>query len=136
MLFPNEITDPGQVDVALAVRAAHRTHLERRSAAGGGAAGRKPPAQRRQRLARLLEAVASAHRLAILDLLLQGPATYRGLQKATGLNVGPLYHHVNQLRSAGLIGPKERDLYWLTPAGRTLTLILQAAAPLVVTASK
>lgn len=83
----------------------------------------------RRRLAGLLAAVSNSHRLTILTKLLEGPATYRAMQKATGLKVGPLYHHVNQLRLAGLLAPKQRDLYRLTPAGRTLVALLAAALP-------
>jgi predicted transcriptional regulator len=68
--------------------------------------------------------------MVILQLLLDGPATYRALQKATGLAAGPLYHHVNQLRLAGLILPKQRDLYELTRGGRNLYMIALTLAPL------
>lgn len=67
----------------------------------------------------------------VLHLLLAGPATYRKLQKATHLHAGPLYHHVNQLRLAGLLLPKERDLYELTRGGRNLILTMLAVGPLL-----
>lgn len=70
-------------------------------------------------------------RLKILLKLLEGPATYRGMQKTTKLKAGPLYHHINQLRLSGLILPKQRDLYELTRGGRNLMLIAMAAAPLI-----
>lgn len=88
-------------------------------------------AEQRKRLAQIVEAVASPHRLGILLKLLEGPATYQALQRTTGLNVGPLYHHVNRLRGEGLVGPRERDLYLLTVAGRNLVLALMAALPLI-----
>lgn len=100
--------------------------------AGGDDAG--PPKSRkslhrsavsRHRLrgvAEVLAAVASVHRVKMLAKLLEGPATYRALQKVTGLKAGPLYHHVAQLRLAGLIGPKQRDLYDLTRGGRNVAL--------------
>jgi predicted transcriptional regulator len=75
------------------------------------------------RLAGALAALGSVHRLAILVKLLEGPGTYRTLQKATGLKAGPLYHHIGELRLAGLIGPRERDLYNLTRGGRNLVLL-------------
>ncbi len=128
-LFGTANADPDRVDIAVAVRAAGRFRVERRSATPGGAGAKPITARHRQRLGVVLDAAASTHRLAILELLLGGPATYQHLQKTTGLKVGPLYHHVNQLRAAGLIGPKERDLYWLTQSGRILVLVLQAAAP-------
>jgi len=58
-----------------------------------------------------------------LWLLLQGPTVYRAVQRATKLLPGPLYHHINQLRLAGLILPKQRDLYELTRGGRNVVLV-------------
>jgi predicted transcriptional regulator len=58
----------------------------------------------------------------VLLKLLEGPATYRALAKATRLRAGPLYHHIAQLRLAGLVRPKERDLYALTRGGRNALL--------------
>jgi DNA-binding HxlR family transcriptional regulator len=75
-------------------------------------------------------ALGNSARVVILQLLLDGPATYRALQKATGLAAGPLYHHVNQLRLAGLILPKQRDLYELTRGGRNLYMIAMTLAAL------
>ncbi len=73
-------------------------------------------------LSRTLAALAHASRAAIVVKLLEGPANYRALQKVTGMKAGPLYHHVNQLRIAGLILPKERDVYGLTRGGRNVIL--------------
>ena len=70
-------------------------------------------------------------RARVMTKLLEGPAVYRSLQRATKLKPGPLYHHINQLRLAGLIMPKQRDLYELTRGGRNLILALMAAAPLI-----
>ena len=61
-------------------------------------------------------------RAKIMLKLLDGPATYRSLKRVTKLEAGPLYHHINQLRIAGLILPKQRDLYELTRGGRNLIL--------------
>jgi len=93
--------------------------------------GRTPSTQavsgaRTARVARVLAALASVHRLQILTKLLEGPGTYGTLQKATRLKAGPLYHHIGQLRIADLIGPKERDLYDLTRGGRNLALVALA----------
>jgi len=63
--------------------------------------------------------------------LLEGPGTYRALQKVTKLKAGPLYHHVSQLRLAGLILPKQRDLYELTRGGRNLILTVAAVGGLI-----
>lgn len=80
-------------------------------------------AARLRDVADLLAAAASAHRLGLLLQLLEGPATYQALVKATRLKPGPLYHHLTQLRSAGLIRPRQRDLYSLTRGGRNLLLV-------------
>jgi DNA-binding transcriptional ArsR family regulator len=78
----------------------------------------------------LLAAMAHPQRLQILLKLLGGEATHRLLAKATGLKPGPLYHHLRELRMAGLIGPKTRDLYFLAPAGRYAILAALAMARL------
>ncbi len=65
-------------------------------------------------------------RAKIVRKLLEGPATYQALKRLTKLKVGPLYHHVNQLRLAGIILPKQRDLYELTRGGRNLILVAMA----------
>jgi len=91
--------------------------LDRVSAARRVSQGARP-----DELARLLAAVAHPQRIRILLKLLGGEATYRLLAKTTGLKAGPLYHHLRELRSAGLIGPKVRDLYALTRTGRRMIL--------------
>jgi DNA-binding HxlR family transcriptional regulator len=82
-------------------------------------------------LTRVLSALGSVHRLAILAQLLEGPATYRSLQHRTRLKAGPLYHHVNQLRLTNLVGPKSRDTYVLTRAGRNALLLMLSLRPLL-----
>ncbi len=77
-------------------------------------------------VADLLAALGSVHRVKLMAKLLEGPATYQALRKATGLLAGPLYHHIAQLRLAGLIRPKERDLYDLTCGGRNVLLVALA----------
>lgn len=79
---------------------------------------------------RALAAAGHEARVRMLATMLEGPATYQALCKATGLKAGPLYHHVNQLRLSGLVLPGERDLYELTRGGRNLILTMLAAAPL------
>jgi hypothetical protein len=81
-------------------------------------------------LAGLLAALASEHRLRILSKLLGGAATYRSLQKVTGLKAGPLYHHIANLRLASLVAPKQRDVYELTRAGRNVLLAALVLGPL------
>ena len=78
-----------------------------------------------------LAAVGHTQRATLLRKLLEGPATYRTLQRATKLKAGPLYHHVNHLRLAGLILPKQRDLYELTRGGRNLILAVMAVGGLI-----
>lgn len=72
---------------------------------------------RTEHLAGLLAAMAHPQRIQILLKLLAGECTHRALAKATNLKAGPLYHHLRELRMAGLIGPKIRDLYVLTLQG-------------------
>jgi len=78
----------------------------------------------------LLAALAHPQRLTILIKLLGGEATHKLLAKATGLKPGPLYHHIRELRVAMFIGPKQRDLYRLTPKGRRAILAALAMGAL------
>jgi len=100
---------------------------------GGGRASKK----RRRRsgvpvnVCRALSAAGHVDRGRIMAKLLEGPATYRTLQKVTKLKAGPLYHHINQLRLAGLMLPKQRDLYELTRGGRNLILVVIAMGGLI-----
>ena len=102
------------------------------------ARGGKSVARRGKRIPQVTErtcgALAAAghlQRAALLRKLLEGPATYRALQKVTKLKAGPLYHHINQLRLAGLILPKQRDLYELTRGGRNLILAITVIGPMI-----
>jgi len=85
-------------------------------------------------VARALAAAGNEHRLAILRRLLRGSVGYRSLAACTGLKPGPLYHHIRQLRLAGLILPERRDVYELTGGGRNLILLTAAAARLMTDA--
>ena len=80
---------------------------------------------------RALAAVGHDVRARLMTKLLEGPATYRALERASGQKAGPLYHHINQLRLAGLILPKQRDLYELTRGGRNLILTVSVLGPLL-----
>lgn len=80
---------------------------------------------------RALAALGHVQRSKIMGKLLDGPATYGTLQKITKLKAGPLYHHINQLRLAGLMLPKQRDLYELTRGGRNLILITMTMGGLI-----
>ncbi|MBI1824888.1 MAG: helix-turn-helix transcriptional regulator [Planctomycetes bacterium] len=83
-------------------------------------------ADRFRRSSEILSATAHPVRLAILHLLLSGPATYSSLQRRTQCKAGPLYHHIGQLRLAGLILPKQRDVYELSATGRNVLLCVLA----------
>ena len=99
------------------------------SKTGGGAALRRAAG----RLIKAVPALAAAsheYRVRLMVKLLEGAATYKAMQEVTKLKPGPLYHHINQLRLAGLILPKQRDAYELTRGGRNLILGLLVLAPL------
>ncbi len=96
---------------------------------GGGAVGRST--RTLPRTCRALAAVGHVQRIKLMRKLLEGPATYQALQRVTKLKTGPLYHHINQLRLAGLILPKQRDLYELTRGGRNLILVAVVLGPLI-----
>jgi DNA-binding transcriptional ArsR family regulator len=91
----------------------------------------RPPARLPDASTEAFAAIGHPQRARMLLALLAGPATYGSIQKTTKLKAGPLYHHINQLRLAGLIAPKQRDLYELTRGGRNLALLAIAAAPLI-----
>ncbi|MHC4610430.1 MAG: hypothetical protein ACYS7M_08795, partial [Planctomycetota bacterium] len=125
----------GSWDLAWAVQNHTETAPAKGMAVGGrgagGSFGRLAGGRQGGRLAEVLAAIGSPHRVKILVKLLEGPATYRAIQKTTRLKAGPLYHHVAQLRLAGLIGPKQRDLYELTRGGRNLVLVALTLPSLV-----
>ncbi len=91
----------------------------------------RPPTHLPEPTTEAFAAMGHPQRARMLLALLQGPATYRTIQKVTKLKAGPLYHHINQLRLAGLIAPRQRDLYELTRGGRNLALVAIAASPLL-----
>ena len=106
-------------------------------AGGGGRRARSPAEGATSRRAsalsdacRALSTLGHVDRVRLMLKLLEGPATYRALQRTTRLKAGPLYHHINQLRLSGLLLPKQRDLYELTRGGRNLVLAAVVAAPL------
>ena len=78
-----------------------------------------------------LAAVGHRSRAKLLCKLLEGPATYGSLQRVSKLKAGPLYHHINHLRLARLILPKQRDLYELTRGGRNLILSVMVLATVI-----
>jgi hypothetical protein len=100
---------------------------------GGASAARKGGTSTKtlHQVCHAMGALGHPSRMRMMLKMLEGPATYRTLQRVTKLKAGPLYHHVNQLRLTGLILPKQRDLYELTRGGRNLMLVAMAAGPLV-----
>lgn len=95
--------------------------------AKSASSGKKSISRRPRLNKRVCVAMAAAGhevRAKLMLKLLDGPATYRALKRMTKLEAGPLYHHINQLRLAGLILPKQRDLYELTRGGRNLILAM------------
>lgn len=63
-----------------------------------------------EQLARLGRALASGPRLALLDLLRQGPRTVEGLARETGLTLANASQHLKVLRQAHLVESEKRGL--------------------------
>ncbi len=107
--------------------------VEVKTAVGGGRtkSSIKRNANGLLRVSEAFAALGHPQRLRILAKLLGSPGTYQSLMKLTKLGAGPLYHHINQLRMAGLILPKQRDLYELTRGGRNVILTALALEPLM-----
>jgi len=82
-------------------------------------------------LVQLFSAIASNRRLTMLKAMLAGADSYGKLRKAVGLSAGPLYYHLRELKSAGLVAEGQRDVYKLTPRGKQLLLIADCAVKLV-----
>jgi hypothetical protein len=104
--------------------------VERPATIGGGRKGGRT-GKSWDRVCQAMAALGHVSRARMLLKMLEGPATYRALQRVSALKAGPLYHHVNHLRLAGLILPKQRDLYELTRGGRNLMLVALGLAPLI-----
>jgi len=82
------------------------------------------------RIVRILSSLANENRVKILLSLLKGPKTASELSKETGLEGGPLYHHLKELMLAGYIESPERGKYVLTPRG-CMTIRAIAALALI-----
>lgn len=123
--YVDQVSQTCQIDLALIGGRNGSHHAGRIKRTVGGALGVSA------RTWRAMAAVGHAVRLKILGRLLDGPATYQSLKHTTKLKPGPLYHHINQLRLAGLILPKQRDLYELTRGGRNLVIALALIGPLI-----
>jgi rhodanese-related sulfurtransferase/DNA-binding transcriptional ArsR family regulator len=64
-----------------------------------------------QQLARIGHAVGSASRLALLDLLAQGPRTVEALAKEAGLSLANASQHLKVLRQARLVETERRGVF-------------------------
>jgi len=64
-----------------------------------------------QQLARLGRAIASGPRLALLDLLRQGPRTVEALARQAGLTLANASQHLKVLRQARLVEAEKRGIF-------------------------
>lgn len=64
-----------------------------------------------QQLARLGQAIASGPRLALLDLLRQGPRTVEALAQQAGLTLANASQHLKVLRQARLVEAEKRGIF-------------------------
>lgn len=62
-------------------------------------------------------ALANEHRINILKALADAEKTTARLAELTGIEGGPLYHHLKELNNARFIQQRERGLYGITRAG-------------------
>jgi hypothetical protein len=74
-------------------------------------------------IAMLCSAMANPRRVAMLKAIFTGAGSYAALSETLGLKAGPLYHHVRELRLAGLLELAERDTYRLTEYGKYALLL-------------
>jgi DNA-binding transcriptional ArsR family regulator len=82
-------------------------------------------------IVQIFSAIASPRRLTMLKAMMAGADSYAKLRKAVGLSAGPLYYHLRELKSAGLVEEGQRDVYKLTQRGKHLLLIADSAIKLV-----
>lgn len=82
-------------------------------------------------IVQLFSAIASPRRLTMLKAMMAGADSYAKLRKAVGLSAGPLYYHLRELKSAGLVEEGQRDVYKLTQRGKHLLLIADSSVKLV-----
>lgn len=82
--------------------------------------------ERAGRWAGVLAALGHPVRMRLVCLLLDGPATYEELTTTAGMRSGPLYFHIQQLRQAGLIAPRQRDRYELSRTGLAMGMLVKA----------
>jgi Mn-dependent DtxR family transcriptional regulator len=76
-----------------------------------------------ERIAKLCNAMGNPRRVAMLKAIFIGAGSYAQLAETLGLKAGPLYHHVRELRLAGLLELAQRDTYRLTEYGKYALLL-------------
>ena len=64
-----------------------------------------------EQFARVGKALASGHRLELLEFLAQGERTVEALAGVTGLSVANTSQHLQQLRQAGLVATRKQGLH-------------------------
>ncbi len=64
-----------------------------------------------EQFARLGKALASGHRLELLEFLAQGERTVEALAEVTGLSVANTSQHLQQLRQVGLVATRKQGLH-------------------------
>lgn len=121
-----------RVDLPDGTRSTLYAEFSFRVSSGAGKKTAKKPAKWRNanRLADILAALGHPVRLHAMAYLIGGATSYDELVAATGMRSGPLYFHLQQLRSAGLIGPRRRNAYTLTQRGRAMAMVAAAIGQL------
>jgi DNA-binding HxlR family transcriptional regulator len=71
-------------------------------------------------LAKTLSALGHSHRILLLRAMFDGVTSYAMLRRRTGLKPGPMYHHLRELRIAGLLKDGPRDVYRPTELAENL----------------
>ncbi len=81
-------------------------------------------------LAKLLSGFGHPQRVAIAKAIFTGAGRYADLRERVGLKAGPMYHHLRELRLAGVLADGPRDVYRLTPQGRDALILACSLASL------
>ncbi len=76
-----------------------------------------------EQIARWMSALAHPQRVAIVKAVFCGAVNYGDLRERVPLKAGPMYHHLRELRLAGVLTVGTRDVYQLTPIGRNLLIV-------------
>jgi hypothetical protein len=75
-------------------------------------------------LAKLLAGFGHPQRVAIVKAIFTGAGSYGALCEKVGLKAGPMYHHLRELRLAGVLADGPRDVYRLTQQGRDALMLV------------